>query len=69
MPDFYNKMKDKLRTVEQGADTIVWLALAKSAVQDGFRGQFFQVTVHCFALLLFFLFSAPGDQDAVWGQC
>jgi dehydrogenase/reductase SDR family protein 12 len=27
MPDFYEKMKDKLRTPEQGADTIVWLCL------------------------------------------
>ena len=27
MPEFYEKMKDRLRTVEQGADTIVWLAL------------------------------------------
>jgi dehydrogenase/reductase SDR family protein 12 len=45
MPDFYNKMKDKLRTVEQGSDTIVWLALAKSAVVDPKNkgGQFFQV--------------------------
>ncbi len=45
MPDFYNKMKDKLRTVEQGSDTIVWLALAKSAVDDPKNkgGQFFQV--------------------------
>eukprot|EP00091_Calanus_sinicus_P008879 TRINITY_DN21149_c0_g1_i1.p2 TRINITY_DN21149_c0_g1~~TRINITY_DN21149_c0_g1_i1.p2 ORF type:complete len:109 (-),score=32.47 TRINITY_DN21149_c0_g1_i1:51-377(-) len=32
MPDFYEKMKDKLRTVEQGADTVVWLAVAKDPV-------------------------------------
>ena len=25
MPDFYEKMKDKLRTSEQGADCITWL--------------------------------------------
>jgi dehydrogenase/reductase SDR family protein 12 len=45
MPDFYNKMKDKLRTVEQGADTIVWLAIAESPVTDEKNkgGQFFQV--------------------------
>lgn len=27
MPDFYQKMKDKLKTAEEGADTIVWLGL------------------------------------------
>lgn len=26
MPDFYKKFKTELRTCEQGADTIVWLA-------------------------------------------
>jgi hypothetical protein len=25
MPDFYEKMKDRLRTAEQGADTASWL--------------------------------------------
>ena len=29
MPDFHAKMKDKLRTVEQGADTVVWLAVSR----------------------------------------
>ena len=33
MPEFYEKMKDKLRTVEQGADTIIWLACSKSALE------------------------------------
>jgi len=33
MPDFYEKMRDKLRTVEQGADTVVWLAIAKNPAQ------------------------------------
>ena len=27
MPDFYEKMKDKLRTSEQGADCITWLGM------------------------------------------
>jgi len=30
MPSFYNAMKNKLRTVEQGADTIVWLAISQN---------------------------------------
>merc|ERR1712004_611145 len=31
MPDFHAKMKNKLRTIPQGADTIVWLAIASRA--------------------------------------
>jgi len=41
MPDFYNKMKDKLRTVEQGADTVVWLAVAKQPITMP-SGRFWQ---------------------------
>merc|ERR1719323_966325 len=41
MPDFHAKMKDKLRSVEQGADTVVWLAISSAALQ-GNSGQFWQ---------------------------
>ena len=41
MPEFYEKMKDKLRTVEQGADTIIWLACSKSALENT-NGLFYQ---------------------------
>jgi len=41
MPDFYEKMKDKLRTVAQGADTILWLAVAKDPVSKP-SGLFWQ---------------------------
>ncbi|XP_076454180.1 dehydrogenase/reductase SDR family member 12-like [Babylonia areolata] len=41
IPGFYNKMKDKLRTEEQGADTLVWLAVAKGVTQHP-SGLFFQ---------------------------
>ncbi|CAG0914038.1 unnamed protein product [Notodromas monacha] len=41
MPGFYERMKDRLRTAEQGADTVVWLSAAKSAV-DQPSGSFFQ---------------------------
>lgn len=27
MPDFYEKMKDKLKTADEAADTITWLSL------------------------------------------
>lgn len=44
MPDFYEKMKDKLRTTEQGADTAVWLAVSESNVATGEKnsGEFYQ---------------------------
>lgn len=41
LPDFYTKMKDQLRTPYQGADTAIWLALAKE-VPTSFNGQFLQ---------------------------
>ena len=42
MPDFYEKMKNKLRTTEQGADTIVWLAISEAAAKRGKSGCFYQ---------------------------
>lgn len=41
MPDFYEKMKTRLRAVEEGADTIVWLAISDAALKQG-SGLFFQ---------------------------
>ena len=41
IPDFYEKMKEKLRTPEQGADTVVWLAVAPP-VRNQPSGLFFQ---------------------------
>ena len=41
MPEFYEKMKNRLRTVEEGADTIVWLALSEAAIKQP-SGLFFQ---------------------------
>jgi len=41
MPGFYEKMKDRLRSASQGADTVVWLALSPSAVKQP-SGLFFQ---------------------------
>nr|CAB3237655.1 dehydrogenase/reductase SDR family member 12-like [Phallusia mammillata] len=40
MPGFYDAMKNKLRTSEQGADTIVWLAMADAALAKP-SGKFF----------------------------
>lgn len=41
MPDFYEKMKNRLRTAEQGADTAVWLAVSDAALRHP-SGLFFQ---------------------------
>lgn len=41
MPDFYEKMKNSLRTAEQGADTALWLAISEPAVKHS-SGLFFQ---------------------------
>ncbi|XP_070775122.1 dehydrogenase/reductase SDR family member 12-like [Enoplosus armatus] len=41
MPQFHHMMGERLRGVEQGADTVVWLALSKAAARTR-SGQFFQ---------------------------
>lgn len=41
MPEFHRMMEGRLRTAEQGADTVVWLALSRAAVRKR-SGQFFQ---------------------------
>uniref|UniRef100_A0A8B9GYH0 Dehydrogenase/reductase (SDR family) member 12 n=1 Tax=Astyanax mexicanus TaxID=7994 RepID=A0A8B9GYH0_ASTMX len=41
MPDFHAKMKNKLRSEEQGADTVVWLAVSDVALRQP-SGLFFQ---------------------------
>lgn len=41
MPDFYRSMKERLRTPEQGADTVVWLAVSEVAVKNP-SGKLFQ---------------------------
>jgi dehydrogenase/reductase SDR family member 12 len=41
MPDFHRRMASRLRTQEQGADTIVWLALSPAATKQP-SGLFFQ---------------------------
>lgn len=41
MPDFHSSMKERLRTPEQGADTVVWLAVSEAAVKNP-SGRFYQ---------------------------
>jgi len=52
MPDFYEKMKSRLRTAEQGADTIVWLAVSHAAKSQPsglfFQGKFASNAFQCY---------------------
>lgn len=45
MPEFHRMMEGRLRTLEQGADTVVWLALCRAASRTS-SGQFFQGVVN-----------------------
>ena len=63
MPDFHAKMKDKLRSVEQGADTVVWLAVSPAALQFE-SGQFWQDRVPVSAHLpLAWTRAGQGERD------
>jgi dehydrogenase/reductase SDR family protein 12 len=42
MPSFYAKMQNRLRTPEQGADTLVWLCCQKDIAKRYKNGDFFQ---------------------------
>ena len=48
MPDFHRRMEGKLRTPEEGADTIAWLCLDKevTSLPNGsfYQGKYSQVT-------------------------
>ncbi|KAM9486968.1 dehydrogenase/reductase SDR family member 12 [Clarias gariepinus] len=63
MPDFHAKMKTRLRTEAQGADTVAWLALSDAAVKHP-SGLFFQdrtpVATH---LPLAFTRSSSSEED------
>ncbi|CAG6007900.1 unnamed protein product [Menidia menidia] len=41
MPDFHRSMKESLRTPEQGADTVVWLAVSEASAKNP-SGRFYQ---------------------------
>ena len=42
MPSLYDKMQSRLRTPEQGADTLVWLCCLKDIDSRYTNGEFFQ---------------------------
>lgn len=55
MPQFHQMMGERLRTVEQGADTVVWLALSRAAGTTR-SGQFFQGEVWQIPPTSFFIY-------------
>ncbi|XP_039945282.1 dehydrogenase/reductase SDR family member 12 isoform X2 [Hirundo rustica] len=63
MPDFYERMKNSLRTDAQGADTVLWLAVSAEAAKLP-SGLFFQdrqpVSTH---LPLAYTHSPPEDEE------
>ncbi|XP_034558393.1 dehydrogenase/reductase SDR family member 12-like [Notolabrus celidotus] len=64
MPQFHHMMGERLRGVEQGADTVVWLALCRASARSR-SGQFFQdrspVPAH---LPLAWTHSSPEDVES-----
>ncbi|CAJ1072148.1 dehydrogenase/reductase SDR family member 12-like [Xyrichtys novacula] len=68
MPQFHQMMGDRLRSVEQGADTVVWLALCRVSARSR-SGQFFQdrcpVPAH---LPLAWTHSSPEDVQRFMSQ-
>ncbi|XP_016337306.1 dehydrogenase/reductase SDR family member 12-like [Sinocyclocheilus anshuiensis] len=68
MPDFHAKMKNKLRTEAQGADTVVWLAISDAASRQP-SGLFFQdrkaVSTH---LLLASSRSSPAEDQKLMSK-
>jgi dehydrogenase/reductase SDR family protein 12 len=68
MPDFHRRMQGKLRTAEQGADTVVWLCVSKEAIKIP-SGSFFQdreaVSKH---LPLAWTKSSTGDEDTLMAK-
>lgn len=65
MPDFHRRMQGKLRTAEQGADTVCWLCISKEAIKTP-SGAFFQdrqaVSKH---LPLAWTKSSAADEDTL----
>jgi len=69
MPEFFESFKNKLRTAEQGSDTIHWLAVTKR-LQPKDNGQFFRDRKH--EIMHFCISStkySDKEVDALWLWC
>lgn len=67
IPRFYRLVKRGLRTPEQGADTIVWLAVAESVA--GISGRFWLDRRERATHLLPGTQSPPRDRQRLWEEC
>ncbi len=48
MPDFHARLESRLRTPAQGADTIVWLCIAKGMTNGAFyQGTLIMIYLYC----------------------
>lgn len=65
MPDFYERMKNWLRTEAQGADTVLWLAVSAEATKLP-SGLFFQGEEQCLTGHTLEIPSLPELRIPVW---
>ena len=67
MPSFREKMINKLRTPEQGADTLVWMCCCPNLEQSFENGAFFQgkTLKHAIVSLLIYFYFNIQDRQSV----
>jgi len=70
MPGFYESLKSKLRTPEQGADTIFWLAINSDKLPMSDSGEFFrdrrkEIKHFCLAATRY----NHKEAEALWNWC
>ena len=66
IPRFYRVMRNRLRTPEEGADTVVWLAVARARIPSG---RFWLDRVPQPTHLLPFTVEEPRDRARLWRTC
>ncbi len=82
LPDFYSRFKDRLRTSEQGADTIVWLAISDRALTTTAAAQAMADQGSMPSSLFYFdrravnshlafamTASSPEEVEQLWNEC
>jgi dehydrogenase/reductase SDR family protein 12 len=70
MPDFYKFMKDNLRTLDQGNDTIYWLIATKKLNRDTMSGEFFRDReVEMKHISMGGTKYTDGEVDRLWSWC
>jgi hypothetical protein len=67
LPRFWSLMQSRLRTPEQGADTVVWLATARAAADSS--GKFWFDRAPRRTHLLPFTREKPQDRCGLWELC